>query len=76
MARPALTFSLLLVAPVAVEAVKQFGPPALGQTAERLRMSDGAIGEDPPGVLSTLPALSRRHRERGHLACKRWNLIL
>jgi hypothetical protein len=27
---PALTFSLLLVAPVAVEAVKQFGPLALG----------------------------------------------
>ena len=40
----ALTLSLLLV-----EAVEQFGPLALGQAAERLRVSDAAVGEDPAG---------------------------
>jgi hypothetical protein len=57
---------LITCRPVAVEAVKQFGPPALGQTAKRLRMSDGAIREDLPDVLSTLPAggVSRRRVSR------------
>src|SRR5712691_8483467 len=47
--RLARTLSLLLVIPVAAEAVQQFGALALAQTAERLRVSDAAIGKDPAG---------------------------
>src|SRR5712691_645614 len=48
--RLALTLSLLLVVPVAAEAVEQFGALPLGQAAERLRVSDAAVGEDPAGL--------------------------
>jgi len=35
---------------VAAEAVQQFGALAIGQAAERLRVSDAAVGEDPAGL--------------------------
>jgi hypothetical protein len=47
--RLALTLSYLLVVAVAAEAVQQFGALAIGQAAERLRVSDAAVGEDPAG---------------------------
>src|SRR6266511_1605319 len=42
--------SRLPVVDVAAEAVQQFGALAIGQAAERLRVSDAAVGEDPAGL--------------------------
>ncbi len=39
----------LLVLAVAAEAVHQFGALALAHPAERLQVSDAAVGEDPAG---------------------------
>jgi len=45
-----VALSLLLVTAAAAEAAQQFGALALGQAAERLRVSDTAVGEDPAGL--------------------------
>jgi hypothetical protein len=47
--RSARASGLLLVVAVAAEAVHQFGALALAHPAERLQVSDAAVGEDPAG---------------------------
>lgn len=50
-----------------MDAVDQFGPLAIGQAGERLRVRDAALGEDPAGFDRADP---RQHQEEiAHPRC-------